>query len=408
MIKRIVITIVFICACIISQAQVNLVKNPSLELHTGCPSTFDQISLATYWNSLDTIYNTDSIALYGQCAPEYCNVCATWDALGVPNGASYYQYPRTGNGMTQVQIFYDESIPTYPNHRDYLQGRLYHNLTAGKSYCVTYYVNLEEGSGFATNNIEAYLDDGTIDTFGYYCGQAHTTVVPQITEDSIISDTMNWVKVQGSFTANGTERFITIGNFHDKAHTNYSAVTAPFGAGNHFTWYLIDDISVIASDAVADAGPDVSVAPGDSVWIGVDSNGDGMPCYWYVAGGTVAVDSGGRVLVHPDTTTSYIVAMDLCGNVTRDTVTVHVWPLGVGGVQAAGGSVQVWPNPAGSELTISAGEQIRSVVVSNVVGQVVSSQFYNAPKVSVDVSGLLPGTYFVKVNDIFVRKFVKQ
>ena len=83
-------------------------------------------------------------------------------------------------------------------------------------------------------------------------------------------------------------------------------------------------------------------------------------------------------------------------------------PLASTSVQAAGGSVQVWPNPARSELTISAGEQIRSVVISNVVGQVVSSRFYKADKVMVDVSGLLPGIYFVKVNDSAVRKFVKE
>ena len=86
-------------------------------------------------------------------------------------------------------------------------------------------------------------------------------------------------------------------------------------------------------------------------------------------------------------------------------------PLASTSVQAAGGSVQVWPNPVRSELTISAGEQIRSVVISNVVGQVVASP-RPSPKerevLRVNVAELPAGAYFVKINDSVVRKFVKE
>ena len=86
-------------------------------------------------------------------------------------------------------------------------------------------------------------------------------------------------------------------------------------------------------------------------------------------------------------------------------------PLASTSVQAAGGSVQVWPNPVRSELTISAGEQIRSVVISNVLGQVVASP-RPSPKyrevLRVNVAELPAGIYFVKINDSVVRRFVKE
>jgi hypothetical protein len=50
------------------------------------------------------------------------------------------------------------------------------------------------------------------------------------------------------------------------------------------SYYLIDDVSVIASDAIADAGIDKRCTPGDSIWIG--TNEEGMPCTWYALGDT--------------------------------------------------------------------------------------------------------------------------
>ena len=78
--------------------------------------------------------------------------------------------------------------------------------------------------------------------------------------------------------------------------------------------------------------------------------------------------------------------------------------------------IEVYPNPAAATLNIHAvGEPIMQINISNVMGQVVCSKS-TTPRpllktggemMSVDVSGLVPGVYFVKVNDV-VRKFVKE
>ncbi|MEI8278922.1 MAG: hypothetical protein WCG87_04105 [Bacteroidota bacterium] len=90
--------------CLSSQAQVNLVRNPSFEQHSQCPNAYDQIRFANYWSPIDTD-NSHPI-----CSPEYCNICGAGVAGSVPNNGYFYQYPRTGDGMAQVQMFYDESI----------------------------------------------------------------------------------------------------------------------------------------------------------------------------------------------------------------------------------------------------------------------------------------------------------
>jgi hypothetical protein len=207
------IIVLFTCACLEMQAQVNYVLNASLEQHSACPTFPDQIKFANYWSPIDTIDVGPS------CSPEYCNICGSSGCCGVPlGGIYYYQYPRTGNGMAQVVMYFDESFVVLGGYkRDYLQGRLTTHLTAGKAYCVTFYVVLEEISKYAINHIGAYLDNGDIDTTGITsCSFVRSECTPQVVGATVITDTLNWTKVQGSFVANGSERFVTIGNFLPK------------------------------------------------------------------------------------------------------------------------------------------------------------------------------------------------
>ena len=322
--KQLILLFVFTCAVFLStkgMAQVNLVKNPSLEKRDTCPWTADQIKIANYWSCIDTGYVSSIISYAGDpnCSPEYINGCSPNPGITEPAGFLFYHYPRTGNGMAQVMM-YSEEMPTSTYYRDYLLGRLTSRLTAGQSYCLTFYACLEGQSGYAINHIGAYLDDGSIDTFSN-CGYPHPEIIPQVQDNTVNSDTLNWTKIQGSFIANGTESYITIGNFYDTAHTTH----IPF-LGGTYSWYLVDDVSVIASNTPANAGPDQTITAGCGTYIGIDSNGDGMPCYWYVLGGASPIDSGGRILVRPASTTTYVVSMDLCGAVTYDTVTVNVIP----------------------------------------------------------------------------------
>ena len=156
------------------------------------------------------------------------------------------------------------------------------------------FLNCEPVSGYATNHTDAYLDDGSIDTIGYNCSLPHPEILPQIIDSFIISDTLNWVKVQGSFIATGNEKFITIGNFSDNLHTEHMISTWAVGPSS---WYLIDDVSVIESDNIPFAGNDTAIHTGDSVFLGPHEIA--LPYTWYVQGNPTPIDSGGGIWVHP-------------------------------------------------------------------------------------------------------------
>lgn len=70
--------------------------------------------------------------------------------------------------------------------------------------------------------------------------------------------------------------------------------------------------------------------------------------------------------------------------------------------------LNLYPNPASTQLTIMDKAGITTIVISNLLGQVVYSSQYNSLQVQVDVTDLSEGIYFVKVNGSEIRKFVKQ
>ena len=180
--------------------------------------------------------------------------------------------------------------------------------------------------------------------------------------------------------------------------------------------YLIDDVSVIASDAAADAGPDVFTS-GDTASIGVSQNGDGMPCYWYVVGGSgTPIDSGGTIKVHPAVTTSYAVSMDLCSTITWDTMTVYVESTAT--LQPLQSSeVSLSPIPAKDKITLqcSALSAMRPgrLTISSISGATILQLQITTSNTTINISTLAPGLYLATIHDeatgaVVTRKMVKE
>jgi hypothetical protein len=117
-------------------------------------------------------------------------------------------------------------------------------LEAGKIYDVEFYVKPINAVCFyhAVNNIGAYFSTTMIKQEGFYGTLNYT---PHINYTSIVSDTVNYTKISGVYTATGGERYLTIGNFSP----NYLTDTLLIGeyppeyrypAG----YYFLDNVSV--------------------------------------------------------------------------------------------------------------------------------------------------------------------
>ena len=84
---------------------------------------------------------------------------------------------------------------------------------------------------------------------------------------------------------------------------------------------------------------------------------------------------------------------------------------------APNADIALYPNPATTQLTISAPENITSITITNLLGQVVYSSklAVGCLQASVDVAALPSGVYLVRVTgpsagseQVVVRKFVKD
>ena len=85
-------------------------------------------------------------------------------------------------------------------------------------------------------------------------------------------------------------------------------------------------------------------------------------------------------------------------------------PGSVSKIENAHQSLNIFPNPATSRITIqSPGEAISNITIINLLGQTVYSRKFtvSSTQTDVDVSDLPHGIYFIKANNE-VRKFLKQ
>jgi hypothetical protein len=201
----------------------NLVLNPSFEiLRDTCYPFGNGISdsACIHWDS-PTMQT-----------PDYMNICANGliqGVMGVPInwGGGGFQYPKDGNA-------YAGYFHISGGLREYIQGTIQDSLIIGKKYKCYYYVSLQSmqfvatnagnnfGMGFTTYHVK---QDSTWSNI--------TNFQPKINDTTVISDTLNWVKVEGTFIADSAYKFFTIGNFFDEFHTK-----------GLVSYYYLDDVHI--------------------------------------------------------------------------------------------------------------------------------------------------------------------
>ncbi|MGC4057320.1 MAG: T9SS type A sorting domain-containing protein [Chitinophagaceae bacterium] len=271
-------------------------------------------------------------------------------------------------------------------------------LNAGQTYCLSFWVNLAEGAGYGQNKIGAYLDNGAINKLPIPTCTEILTVTPQVYTNDVITDTANWIKIEGNFVANGNETHITIGNFFPNSAT--SVITTNYWLlSPQISYYLIDDVSVIPIDLDADAGKDTWVEQGKRRQIGRvgDTTAEALDCKWYHRGSLI--DSGAIISVPANATVgatdTYIVVQTVCGLSKSDTVLVRTVPLGVQEWDMKH-AITIFPNPAHGSIHIQCISYMENVRAFDLSGRVVMRQ--PALKGNSTSLDLPPGLYIVEIQ----------
>ena len=237
-------------------------------------------------------------------------------------------------------------------------------------------------------------------------------LVPQVAlaKGNVLTDTMNWNLVMGSFVANGTEEFLTIGNF--KPNDSITLVPIDPNALNpcYCTDLLIDDVSVYPIDLANWLPPTYTYAIGDSALIGLP-NYETPDAKWYTYNMQL-IDSGSLIKVLPPASgTKYNCGIDMCNTMVFDTVMVVGVPLSNYEFLINNYELRVYPNPAKESITVSISKlqtKKEAIKIIDATGKEVFSLVPKEHITKIDVSGLASGVYVVKYGGSNIRFVVSH
>ena len=224
--KKIFLFLILIFSKPVLKSQ-NLVPNPSFEDTIACPTGAAGIILTPPWN---TALGT----------PDYFNACASScrqaNCSGTPCNWAGNQVPFSGNSYTGLFTY---RFPGFG--REALIVPLATSMEIGKKYYFSCYIvraddlanhGASNNFGFRFSTVEF---DGNypvpVDNFSHY------------RETTIITDSVNWTRIEGNFIADSVYNYLMIGNFYDNVSTD-TLDMLPIGHPWNYAYYFIDDVCV--------------------------------------------------------------------------------------------------------------------------------------------------------------------
>jgi hypothetical protein len=330
-----------------------------------------------------------------------------------PGPSFDFQFPRSGTKFIGATVYCHHS--TCPDSsRSYPRNRLRELLKQGKTYCAQFYVNVRNESPFGISDYSILLAGPEIDTIEL-CNRPLHYLQPQVSfSGAPVVDTLGWTAVNGTFVAQGFEKYLVLGNFSSNLATNTVAIQT-LTTGALFSDAYFDDVSLVDMDLPAFAGRDTNIASGDSIYIGREPDvGIDYACQWYkLPNDSVAIDTIAGLWVKPTIKTTYIVRQQLwCGGVRWDTVTVHLNSVGIGESQIR--KVRIFPNPCQGLLRISGLSEIYDHVISvaDATGRTLRTENLASSTSSYPMTLDLPaGIYFLSVRGregVIVQKILVE
>lgn len=214
----------------------NLVRNASFDALTwpdaqyACPTYMGAIGNSKYWNSaLGSV--------------DYMSSCANDSAphIGVPNNVAGFQEAFSGSSYSAITVY----SALYVNAREFLWQELDEPLKENQGYYLEFMVNLSDSSHFAVPGLGAFLSDTNTRTWEYPY-QFFDYAEPQVVNprDSILDNKDDWVKISGTFIAEGGEKYLTIGCFNNDLEENIQHVDSfpEVGYNWELSYYFIDAV----------------------------------------------------------------------------------------------------------------------------------------------------------------------
>ncbi|MFZ1617722.1 MAG: T9SS type A sorting domain-containing protein [Flavobacteriales bacterium] len=211
----------------------NLVPNPSFEQIDSCPGIppvlgFLPNARPQHWYSASG-------------SPDYFSACED-SVASVPYNVFGYQEAFDGQAYTGMATFLTDE------YREMAAVELLSPLITGETYYASFYANATHGGmqpfDIGCSNIGILF---TVDPYEgeYNMPDFGLRNYAQVYSANVITDTLGWTLVSGSFVADSAYRYMVIGNHFDNAHTDTTFI-GPDPSGNYYglAYTLVDQICV--------------------------------------------------------------------------------------------------------------------------------------------------------------------
>ncbi|MCF8449602.1 MAG: SBBP repeat-containing protein [Taibaiella sp.] len=264
-------------------------------------------------------------------------------------------------------------------------------------------------SGIATPGAHQTTLSGTPDAFLARFNFCSIPVVAPITGVSTVcvgsSITLS-VATTGGAWSSATPSLAIVGS---------SGIVTGIGAGVGTISYTVTNLcgstastTAVTVNPLPDAGtitgPD-TVCIGSSITLS-DASPGGV---WSAINGNLTIVGGLATGVMAGIDTVKYSVSNVCGTTHAEKViNVVDCSTGVEKTSIMPDNTTLYPNPVQNAVTISSTANIYSVVIRNLLGQVVISGTHNATSVVIDVSQLPNGVYIVKINNEKIYKLIRQ
>lgn len=211
--------------------QVNLIPNPSFEEDTACPNNFSQIYKLKEWYSLNL-------------TPDYFNKCYNGFGKYTSIPSNTFGYQNVANGCHSYAGLHTFVNPINSTSNEVLGVKLTSQLLIGTKYFLSLDLSLSNTSKRASNKFGASFST----TQPIYTFTSTPTNSAHITFTQTVSDTLNWVKLFGSFISTNNFEFISLGNFFD---TLSFTRTYLYNELSPNIYYYIDNVCLTTDSAFA-------------------------------------------------------------------------------------------------------------------------------------------------------------
>ncbi len=236
-----------------SHAQQNLIPNPSFEEYTECPVQ-NELGQGEFLKCKDWWYPHPS----NVGTPDYFNRCnnsvpsPNTGLVGVPNNFWGYQEAFDGDGYVGfVPMEFEQSDRVYLG-LEMVSTKLREALKPCTNYKFCTYVSRANRSPFGCDALRVMLTRDSLffnSPFNAFSRQA------TLEFDTVVIDTLSWVKIEGTFLARGGEEFVTIGlsvEFDSVAWELVDTVLAATQPNIIYAYYYIDSVSLVKVEEIDD------------------------------------------------------------------------------------------------------------------------------------------------------------